>query len=287
MRRWIYIRLERMAEEVVISSMREASEVVEDAKVADVKSLFDTHVNEGKVVLVVEGADDREVYEKVTDASSVCIYVDCNCDKHIVILDALNGRYGNRLLAIKDADFDRLEGKQYQYSNILLTDTHDMEGMIVEECLSELRGEDAERCKNINLIDVYSELEDISFLKWFSYTNHYGINFSGVTINLDITAYFNACVTNTANAVSVSLGDMYVFKVAHQSVSEKELCNGHDILERIYVRAKAAKVGNFAKKQFFRRLRSAYPKDKFVNTSLYNDIRKWETDNGYVILAAA
>ena len=33
-----------MAEEVVISSMRDASEVAEDAKVADVKSLFDTHV---------------------------------------------------------------------------------------------------------------------------------------------------------------------------------------------------------------------------------------------------
>lgn len=45
-----------MAEEVVISSMREASEVAEEAKVADVKSLFDTHVNDGKVVLVVEGA---------------------------------------------------------------------------------------------------------------------------------------------------------------------------------------------------------------------------------------
>ena len=68
-----------MAEEVVISSMCEASEVAEEAKVADVKSLFDTHVNDGKVVLVVEGADDKEVYEKVTDASSVCIYVDCNC----------------------------------------------------------------------------------------------------------------------------------------------------------------------------------------------------------------
>ena len=61
-----------MAEEVVISSMRDASEVAEDAKVADVKSLFDTHVNDGKVVLVVEGADDKDVYEKVTDASSVC-----------------------------------------------------------------------------------------------------------------------------------------------------------------------------------------------------------------------
>ena len=88
--------------EINVSSMREASEAAEDAKVADVKSLFNSHVNDGKVVLVVEGIDDKEVYEKVTNASSVCIYVDCNCDKHLVILNALNNRYGNRLLAIKD-----------------------------------------------------------------------------------------------------------------------------------------------------------------------------------------
>ena len=275
-----------MAEEVVISSMREASEVAEDAKVADVKSLFDTHVNNGKVFLVVEGADDKEVYEKVMDAASVCIYVDCNCDKHLVILKALNSRYGNRLLAIKDADFDRLDGTLPQYSNMVLTDTHDMEGMIVEVCLPELQGEDAERCKNINLEDIYSELEDISYLKWFNHTNHCGINFSDVTLDLDIAAYFNACVANTNNVVSVSLVDMYAFKAAHIGVAEKDLCNGHDLFERIYVRAKAAKVSNFAKKPFFRRLRRAYPGDKFVNTSLYQDIRKWETVNGHVVLAA-
>lgn len=273
-----------MAEEVVISSMREASEVAEDAKVADVKSLFDTHVNDGKVVLVVEGADDKEVYEKVTDASSVCIYVDCNCDKHIVILNALNSRYGDRLLAIKDADFDRLDGRLSPYSNLVLTDTHDMEGMIVEECLPELQGEDAERCENINLGDIYCELEDISYLKWFNHTNHCGINFSDSTLDLDITAYFNACIANTNNIVSVSLADMYAFKAAHQGVAEKDLCNGHDLFERIYVRAKSAIVSNFAKKPFFRRLRRAYPGDKFVNTSLYQDIRKWEAANGHVIL---
>ena len=276
-----------MAEEVVISSMREASEVAEDAKVADVKSLFDTHVNDGKVVLVVEGADDKDVYEKVTDASSVCIYVDCNCDKHLVILNALNKRYGNRLLAIKDADFDRLDGILPPYTNLVLTDTHDMEGMIVEECLPELQGEDADRCENINLSDIYSELEDISYLKWFNHTNHCGINFEDVPLDLDIKAYFNACVANTNNVVGVSLADMYLFKTTHQGVSEKDLCNGHDLFERIYVRAKAAKVSNFAKKPFFRRLRRAYPGFKFVNTSLYQEIRKWEAANGHVILVAA
>lgn len=274
-----------MAEEVVITSLRNASEDASDAKVADVKALFDTHVNDGKVVLVVEGPDDKEVYEKVTDAASVCIYVDCNCEKHFVILDALNSRYARRLLAIKDADFDRLEGKRHSYPNLVLTDTHDMEGMIVGGCLTGLVGDDAERCRSVNLGDIYSELTDVSYLKWFNHQNHCGINFSEVALGLDMTAYFNACIANTDNVICVTLADVDAFKRAHPDVSEKELCNGHDILERIYVRAKAVKVANFAKKPFFRRLRRAYPAEKFVSTQLFKDIKKWETVNGYAVLA--
>lgn len=276
-----------MAEEVVIASMRDASEVATDVKVANVKALFDTHVNDGKVVLVVEGSDDKDVYEKVTDADAVCIYVDGNCEKHIVILNALNGRYGSRLLAIKDADFDRLEGTRHPYPNLVLTDSHDMEGMIVEACLAELQGEDAERCMDINLDEIYSELEDISYLKWFNHTNHCGINFGDVTLDLDVNAYFNACVANTDNVVRFTLADMYVFKAAHQGMSVIELCNGHDIFERVYVRAHAAKKSNFAKKPFFRRFRRAYPKEKFVNTSLCRDIKAWEAANGRAVLAVA
>jgi hypothetical protein len=273
-----------MADGVVITSMREASEEITDAKVADVKSLFDTHVNDGKVIVVVEGPDDKEVYQKVMDANAVCFYVDCNCEKHFVILNALNNKYGNRLLAIKDADFDRLDGTANPYPNMMLTDTHDMEGMIVSECLSELQGDDAVRCQGINLADIYAELEDVSYLKWFNHVNHYGINFSETTLDLNINAYFSACIANTKKSVSVTLADMYTFKSANPRVPKKELCNGHDIFERIYVRAKAANTANYSKKPFFRRLRRAYPRDSFVNTVLLQAIKAWEASNNRAIL---
>ena len=271
----------------MITSMRDASEKMIDAKVADVKSLFDTHVNDGKVIVVVEGDDDKEVYQKVMDVNAVCFYVDYNCDKHFIILNALNGKYDNRLLAIKDADFDRVDGAINSFNNLMLTDTHDMEGMIIAECLSELQGEDALRCHDIKLNEVYAELEDISYLKWFNHVNHYGINFSETNLNLNINAYFNACVAKTDNVVNVTLAEMYAFKTCHPGVSEKELCNGHDIFERIYVRAKDANVANFAKKPFFRRLRRAYPRDKFVNTVLFQTIKVWEVTNNQSILAVA
>ena len=275
-----------MGEEVIIASMRDASEAVADAKVADVKALFYTHVNDGKIVLVVEGPDDKEVYEGFTNSTSVCIYVDCNCEKHFVILNALNERYGDRLLAIKDADFDRLDGNCHPFFNLVLTDTHDMEGMIVEASLSSLQEEDAERCQNIKLADIYSELEDISYLKWFNHWNHCGINFSETALDLNVESYFNACISATNQTVSVDLSDVHAFKLAHQGVDKKELCNGHDIFERIYVRAHSAKVSNFAKKPFFRRLRRAYSYEEFLKTLLYKDIKAWETATGNTVLAS-
>lgn len=274
-----------MAEEVVIGSMQAIVEVAEGGAIGEVLSLFRNQMNDGKVVVIVEGPDDKEVYQNVMDANAVCFYVDCNCEKHFVVLNALNGRYGNRLLAIKDADFDRLEGTANPYPNMVLTDTHDMEGMIVNVCLSELQGEDARRCQDIILSEVYEELEDVSYLKWFNHVNHYGINFRETTLDLDINAYFNACVMKTNNVVNVNLNDMYAFKAAHPGVSQKELCNGHDLFERIFVRAKAADVANFAKKPFFRRLRQSYPKDMFVNTALFLAIKAWEVSNNHAILA--
>ena len=83
----------------------------------------------------------------------------------------------------------------------------------------------------------------------------------------------------------LKVADVYAFKVSHQGVDKKELCNGHDIFERIFVLAHNAKVSNFAKKPFFRRLRRAYPQSHFVNTSLYGHIKVWETISGYSVLA--
>lgn len=276
-----------MADEVIIMPFREASEMVADVKVADVKSIFENPINEGKVIVVVEGQDDIDVYSKVMDNNAVRFYPDCNCDKHVIILNSLNRKYGNRLLAIKDADFDRLEGRVYSFSNLLLTDSHDLENMIVEECLSELSGDDAERCHSINLTEVYEELEDISYLKWYSHTCHLGINFSDIAVNTDLPSFFTAAVANTNNIVRVTLTDVAAFKNRHQGVPRKELCNGHDLLEVIYARAKAVKTTNYPKRPFFKRFRKAYPRIKFTSTSLFQAIRTWETTNDLSILIVA
>lgn len=274
-----------MDNKVFIGPMRVAVEAAEKGVVGDVLSLFRNPMNEGKVVVVVEGSDDEEVYAKVFNSTLSCIYVDGTCAKHYIILDALNAWYGSRLLAIKDADFDRLESVNHTYPNLLLTDTHDMEGLIIEASLSNLIGEDAQRCQGIDLTEIYSELESVSYLKWYSYHYGVGLNFSEVVLDLNMEDYFQSVVEHTNNEIAVTLADVAVFKSQHVGAPKEQLVNGHDIFERVYFRAKVFNKVNFPKRPFFRRLRKAYPEDEFVNTSLFCDIKRWEKTNGRTILA--
>ena len=150
-----------------------------------------------------------------------------------------------------------------------------------------LTGDDANRCQKIRLDEVYDELEDISYLKWYDHVRHGGINFYDTTLDLDVTSYFKAAVARTNNRVTITLVEVLGFKRKHSGVDKRELCNGHDLLERIYARAKAASPANFAKKPFFKRLRKAYPREKFSHTSLFKSITVWEKANGHSILAIA
>ena len=51
--------------------------------------------------------------------------------------------------------------------------------------------------------------------------------------------------------------------------------------------AQAINVVNYAKKLFFRRMRRAYPMDKFVTTTLFQSIKIWVIANDQCILAVA
>ena len=270
---------------IELTSLQEASDRREDALIASVKMLFNSTINKEKVILIVEGKDDKDVYSLCLKANAVCIFPDGNCMKHAIILEALNVMYRNRLLAIKDADFDRLEGRNNPFENLLLTDTHDMEGMVLSNGIPMLIGDDEERCHCIDLNIIYKELVDVSYLKWYNHVHNLGLNFRNIALDLDLNDYLCAVMANTANEVSVTLNDVLAFKNCNAHVSMKELCNGHDLFERIYILAHNVKRGNFAKRPFFCRLRKSYTIDKFSKTALYRSIKEWENTNEQSILA--
>jgi hypothetical protein len=86
--------------------------------------------------LLVEGGSDKVFYERFTDRS-VCELVTVSGKpssklRVIAVLKILEEGTGFKgVLAIVDADFDRLTALPCYSSNLLYTDTHDLETMLI------------------------------------------------------------------------------------------------------------------------------------------------------------
>lgn len=266
-------------------SLKEFDEKDTDACVATVRMLLFNHVHEGKVIVVVEGADDVTMYGQLFSAGQVCLYADGCCDKHVLILKELNGGYENRLIAIKDADFDRLNGTVYPYRNLLLTDTHDAEGMMLLHGLplKNLPEEDVKRCEAVDVAALKRELAPVSYLKWQNNKERLGLCFDKTTVNQDFAGYLQAVLANSRPDIVYTSEMHTAFRAAHPDADPDELTNGHDLLEKIYAVAQAADKANFPKKKFFRRVRASYRSSAFSATRLYTSLRAWETQQQIMI----
>lgn len=238
----------------------------------------------GRMIVIVEGDDDKTVYKEFFVEDTVLLHPDGNCDKHEIILNDLNPQYYKRLIAIKDADFDRLNSAVQKFRNLFISDTHDLEGMVLRDGIpTNLSDSDSYRCANVDVYIIKESLRDISLLKWYNNINSCGLNFRDVDVNIPIVDYWHRVVANTASSVSVTYEHFQRFVEDVLTVDLDELTNGHDLFERVYLQAKSADKSNFPKKQFFKRLRSTYTLERFKNTSLYASLVAWPFLEGKVL----
>jgi len=273
----------------------EAFEIADmDSAAASVWMLLNTHVNEGKVVAIVEGKDDVFFYSRFFVPNSITLHPDGNCIKHSVILSALSGEYGKRILAIKDADFDRLNGVRYNFDNLFLTDAHDMEGMVLSKGIPDsFSRKYAHLMNGIELETILADLKSVSYLKWFNSRQTEKLKFKGLplyrfyetTFSIDVKALFKACILNTANEVSWTMTDVERFEQENDKADVQQLYRGHDVFECIYIRAhKIANGHNLPKAKFFFELLSSYNIEDFRESTLCFNVKRWATRVGVNIL---
>ena len=268
--------------------MEEFCRSADDSKIAAVLAILRSPVTDGKEVLIVEGADDVSVYSRFFTAQYVELYPDGCCGTHYRILKSLNPNYAARLAAIKDADFDRLNGTRPEYDNLFLTDGHDLENMILREGIpAPVIGEYRSRCNSIDLQEIHCGLAMISYLRWMNNDRDLCLKFKALSLatyyirpyRIDFERYLADLLheSNRASA-SVTHSDVEVFASRHHVNDMSDLTRGHDLLECIYIRAKEASAGNFPKKKFFRKIRDAYSVDMFSRTSLCHEICSYRSD---------
>lgn len=254
--------------------------------------------------LLVEGWYDEHVYSQFVSKAH-CEIMRCdgkrNLIKAIKYLERWIRRF-NGCLGIIDADFDALKGTPI-HPNLLLTDGHDLEVMILgTNALDDLL-EEYLKGKNKRSVDKFKSLirkrlfalgSKIGYFRMKLYAC--GIKDSRTLQSLTF-CYLNHlnsnCELSLTDAISIVKAECSEFDESQISKRELEklrrryarhLCHGKDMIEilrEIFPKMTEKHFGKkiYLKPHFDKQLRRTFDQPHFKKTQLYQQIKEWEANN--------
>lgn len=257
------------------------------------------HPNHKEVIIVVEGEDDEKALKKFFNMQAVefTCATSCSIVKDAMIIVSTDKQLKDCVIGIKDADFDHIKKISHGIANLMITDTHDIETMMLTPRV----------CRRICLETINREYQNLSSqamssLKNLSYLRYYndkmilnggnpdkkGINFRGVIIAdvasvsvQDVLQHVKA--RGNSNKTSFpDLNAMNLF-INQNPIDNKDLAlftNGHDLVHAIqyilHSQNQAARA--YSDKNIATMIRISYCKNEFRNTKLYQDIDTWNNN---------
>jgi Protein of unknown function (DUF4435) len=256
-------------------------------------------------ILFLEGSSDLLLFEKFIDTNNCYVLIAYGKDNVIGAVQILESKQTKGILGIVDADHWNITNRVSPSTNILPTDVHDLELLIIQSDAfqrvineyasqqkikgflrkhnaDDLRSEMLERCVPIGMLRLISLEENLS-LKFK------GLKYKGLieasSLKFDVTKLVNAVVNNTSqqgvnpNDILIKL-KVRLVKVEHDRF---QLCSGHDVIEILGIGLRkviGSQVEAIACRENLESvLRLAYEMRHFNVTRLYSLIKQWETRN--------
>ena len=264
--------------------------------------------------LLLEGETDSRLYEKFVDGERCEMISTHGKEKALASLAILENENFPGVLAIVDADFDRLEGKSSASPNLLFTDTHDLETMMLKSSafgyfLDQHRSKEKmegllRKAGKEDIREILLETAlPIGYSLWLSLRENLGCDFDKLsfdnfinknTLRLKRTDFFNAFTGSIQN------NNRYTKKIRQPMLSEEEffsrveqlsdsahdpwhVCRGHDLIQILSLGLHKA-IGTrqsptVTPEELETKLRLAFAYSHFRETQHYLDIRKWQDAN--------
>jgi Protein of unknown function (DUF4435) len=253
--------------------------------------------------VLVEGSSDRVFYERFFDRVA-CSLISLSGKpsskaRVIAVLSALEESNFQGILALADADFDRLKTSYHDSPNLIRTDTHDLETMLLnspalEKLLAEFGSE--EKIGNLGR-DVRSLLLEtamtVGYLRWISQIDELNLTFDGITfskfvddqiLKIDEDKFIQE-VKNKSQAFGLKNADLKQRLADEISCNHDlwQVCCGHDLVEILSLSLRktigSAKASSVEPTNLERSLRLAYEETYFHKTQIYLSILAWEINN--------
>lgn len=264
--------------------------------------------------VIVEGISDYYLYSKFIDCENCQITIAHGKTNVTDAVTILNNRKFEKKLGIIDSDFKHIENESKEIKNLVQTDLHDLEMMIIQSSAfdhvinlyrvkSKLDAFLNEMRKDLRsiLLDIASP---IGYLKLLEKRHRFGLVFKPKNPDGRPLSYTNfidstsmefkgqksliQSVINYSTNKSKKVEKLGVIEKALKDISRIEfdlwqLCNGHDMCNIIAISLRKKISNKNAKSVDYRTIEKdlilAYDSSSFRETKLFEQIRKWEESN--------
>lgn len=264
-----------------------------------IRLLRDRSQYTGYSFLIVEGDTDARVWKNLVDSTKCRVENAYNKKNVVTVLNILEQGNFAGVLAVVDADFDILEGTVSVSQNLLFTDTHDLETMLLkspalDKVLLEHGSEDKIKgfAKDIRQT-LLESAKVIGYLRWASLKFDYCLKFEDLAFKKFVderTLILNQSeliktVKNNSQKLGLDEPEIIV-KMDSLKTDTQDIwyiCCGHDMICILSI-ALCKALGSCNSKQVEPNvleinLRLAYESAHFRLTKLYIAIQTWEQTN--------
>ncbi len=276
--------------------------------IANTIRLLRTHAT--STVLIVEGDSDARLYKHFVDRNHCHIEIAHSKHNAVAALELLEQDSVAGVLAIVDADFDRLENRLPSRPNLLCTDGHDLEMMTLRSpALEKVLAEFGSEQKIAAFTQRHSQdiraflLEQgihLGYLRWLSLRENLALRFEELSFSkfLDretLTVEVLSLVTAVKHhSQKPALLEKDIQRRLEQLRADDhdpwDVCCGHDVIALLaegLQRALGTNKAAEARAELIERsLRLAYEYPFFTKTRLYAAMIAWEKDNRPFIIFA-
>ncbi len=258
-------------------------------------------VNKLKSYLIVEGTTDKKFFKNII-MKDFCLIKEA-CGKSCVenVMRDVKKANLTGVLGVVDSDFDKLMNKD-KAINILTTDTHDLETLILKtgslEVLINEYGDDQkieafERDIGTSFIQkVLDSASIIGMLRYISSVNHYEICFDDIpykefisckNLDIDEEKLIDILLVGKRSNVNRAIIKDKLKKEKEEYYDPWQICCGHDIsgiLAFLFENTIGNSSANGLKADRVELvLRTSYNYSLFKDTALYKDIIRWQNEN--------
>lgn len=265
--------------------------------------------------LLVEGRSDQKLYVKFTNASQTQVVVCRTKDDVVAAILTLDSCNFAGVLAIIDADFERIEGRLPMSGNMFFTDQHDAEVMMAasDQAINALLAEFASpeklnRWRTNHQTSPISHLLEVGSkmgaLLLYSLRTDAALDFGSFKNGLRIAEFVNEQhlefdfrnfiqhVLNRSGRPRAPLDPIRdgVLAILAEGHHPTELCRGHDLMDLIGFSLRAA-IGSCQQTEVAGHLlegylRVAYSSSCFGSTNLWANVANWQkTHAPYIIFS--